>query len=77
MVTTYRRAREQRIDWVVEALRDCAAEGGRHGVTIVYQNHEELLRTAAEVLALLARGRSNKEIAARLGVTDPQLDRPE
>jgi sugar phosphate isomerase/epimerase len=47
--------REQRIDWVVEAFRDCAAEGGRHGVTIVYQNHEELLRTAAEVLALRER----------------------
>jgi sugar phosphate isomerase/epimerase len=47
--------REQRIDWVVEAFRDCAAEGGRHGVTIVYQNHEELLRTAGEVLALRER----------------------
>jgi sugar phosphate isomerase/epimerase len=47
--------RGQRIDWVVEAFRDCAAEGGRHGVTIVYQNHEELLRTADEVLALRER----------------------
>jgi len=47
--------REQRIDWVVEAFRECAAEGERHGVTIAYQNHEELLLSAAEVLALRER----------------------
>ena len=47
--------REERIGWVVDAFRACAAHGERHGVTIAYQNHEELLRTAAEVLALRER----------------------
>ena len=47
--------REARIDRVVAAFRACAEEGARHGVTIVYQNHEELLRTAEEVLALRER----------------------
>jgi sugar phosphate isomerase/epimerase len=41
--------------WVVEAFRACAAHGERHGVTIAYQNHDELLRTADEVLALRER----------------------
>jgi sugar phosphate isomerase/epimerase len=48
-------SREQRIEWVVEGFRECAAEGARHGVTIAYQNHDELLKTAAEVLALRER----------------------
>jgi sugar phosphate isomerase/epimerase len=47
--------RAQMTDWVVEGFRECAAHGGRHGVTVVYQNHEELLKTAAEVLALRDR----------------------
>ena len=47
--------REQRTDWVVEAFRACAAHGERHGVMIAYQNHDELLKTADEVLALRGR----------------------
>jgi sugar phosphate isomerase/epimerase len=47
--------RAQMTDWVVEGFRECAAHGGRHGVTVVYQNHEELLKTADEVLALRER----------------------
>jgi sugar phosphate isomerase/epimerase len=47
--------REQMTDWVVEAFRACAAHGERHGVVIAYQNHDELLKTADEVLALRAR----------------------
>jgi sugar phosphate isomerase/epimerase len=47
--------REQMTEWVVEAFRSCAAHGERHGVVIVYQNHDELLKTAAEVLALRER----------------------
>ena len=46
---------EQMIDWVVEAFRACAAHGERHGVVIAYQNHDELLKTASEVLALRER----------------------
>jgi sugar phosphate isomerase/epimerase len=48
-------AREQMIGWVVEAFRACAAHGERHGVVIAYQNHDELLKTADEVLALRER----------------------
>jgi sugar phosphate isomerase/epimerase len=48
-------SREQMTGWVADAFRDCAAHGERHGVVIAYQNHEELLRTADEVLALRER----------------------
>ena len=47
--------REQMTDWVVEAFRACATHGERHGVVIAYQNHDELLKTADEVLALRER----------------------
>jgi sugar phosphate isomerase/epimerase len=47
--------REQMTGWVAEAFRDCAADGERQGVMIVYQNHDELLKTAGEVLALRER----------------------
>jgi len=48
-------SREQMTGWVADAFRECAAEGERHGVMIAYQNHDELLKTAAEVLALRER----------------------
>ena len=47
--------REQMTGWVAEAFRACAAEGERQGVVIAYQNHDELLKTADEVLALRER----------------------
>lgn len=52
-------SREQMTGWVVECFRVCAAHGERHGVMIAYQNHDELLKTADEVLAL--RGRVGSE----------------
>jgi sugar phosphate isomerase/epimerase len=48
-------SREQMTDWVVDAFRACAAHGERHGVLIAYQNHDELLKTADEVLAMRRR----------------------
>jgi sugar phosphate isomerase/epimerase len=48
-------SREQMTAWVPEALRECAAHGERNGVMIAFQNHDELLRTADEVLALRER----------------------
>jgi sugar phosphate isomerase/epimerase len=48
-------SREQMTGWVVECFRACAAHGERHGVVIAYQNHDELLKTADEVLALRER----------------------
>jgi sugar phosphate isomerase/epimerase len=47
--------REQMTGWVVDAFRACTAHGERHGVVIAYQNHDELLKTADEVLALRER----------------------
>jgi sugar phosphate isomerase/epimerase len=48
-------SREQMTAWVVDAFRECAAEGARHGVIVAYQNHDELLKTADEVVALRER----------------------
>jgi sugar phosphate isomerase/epimerase len=47
--------RERMTDWVVEGFRRCAELGARHGVIAVYQNHNEHLRTATEVLAVRER----------------------
>src|SRR5512139_3600059 len=47
--------REQMKEWVAGCLRECAAHGERHGVVIAYQNHNELLKTADEVLVLRER----------------------
>jgi len=41
--------------WVVEHLRDCAEYGAERGVLIVLQPHDDLLKTAAETLALSER----------------------
>jgi sugar phosphate isomerase/epimerase len=47
--------REQMTGWVAEAFKECAREGERQGVMIAFQNHNELLKTANEVLALRER----------------------
>lgn len=39
--------------WVVEALRECADYGARHGVMIVLQNHADFIETADQVLRIL------------------------
>lgn len=38
---------------VVEAMRECAAFGGEHGVMVVIQNHWDFVRTAEQTLDLL------------------------
>jgi len=48
-------SRDEMTGWVVDGFRECAAHGERHGVMVVYQNHDELLKTAAEVLAVRER----------------------
>jgi sugar phosphate isomerase/epimerase len=48
-------SRDQMTTWVAEAFRECAAHGERHGVVVAFQNHDELLKTADEVLALRER----------------------
>ncbi|GAB2775644.1 sugar phosphate isomerase/epimerase [Rhabdobacter roseus] len=49
------RSRAQANDFVVEALRLCAAYGQQQGVMIVLQNHNEFLKTTDEVLHILQR----------------------
>jgi sugar phosphate isomerase/epimerase len=49
--TTWTDARER----VIAALEAAAAVGARHGVAIVLQNHQDVLRTADEVLEIRRR----------------------
>jgi len=44
---------EQVNGWVVEALRECADFGAKHGVMIVLQNHADFIQTADQVLRIL------------------------
>lgn len=48
-------AREKVFGWVVDGLRAAAAHGRRRGVMIVLQNHNELIKTAEEVLEIRDR----------------------
>jgi sugar phosphate isomerase/epimerase len=48
-------SRDQMTGWVLDGFRECSAHGERHGVVIAFQNHDELLKTADEVLALRER----------------------
>jgi len=41
--------------WVVEHIRECVAYGAGRGVAIVLQHHDDLLKTAAQTLAVLER----------------------
>ena len=41
--------------WVVEHLRECVAYGAEHGILIVLQHHDDLLKTAGETLAVRER----------------------
>lgn len=45
----------QTLDWVVAALETCARAAGAQGVVIVLQNHDDVLKTAAEVLEVRRR----------------------
>ena len=42
-------------DWVVEGIEACVAYGAQHGVMIVLQNHNELLKTSEQVLRIRER----------------------
>lgn len=44
---------ERLVDWVAEALRECAEEGRRNGVIVAVQNHNEVLLTAAQTIQLV------------------------
>ena len=42
-------------DWVVAHIKDCVAYGAERGVFIVLQHHDDLLKTAAQTLAVRER----------------------
>jgi sugar phosphate isomerase/epimerase len=41
--------------WVVDHLKDCVAYAGDRGIFVVLQNHDDLLKTAAQTLAVRER----------------------
>ena len=41
--------------WVVGHIRECVAHGAERGVAIVLQHHDDLLKTAAQTLAIFER----------------------
>jgi len=68
--------REQLTNWVVEGFARCAELGARHGVITAFQNHDEHLKTAAEVLAVRERVASkwfglNVDIGSLRTTADP------
>ncbi len=44
---------EQVLEWMVPHLRECADYGARHGVIVAIQNHDDFLKTAAEVTRVI------------------------
>jgi sugar phosphate isomerase/epimerase len=49
------RSEAEATDWVVAHLKDCVAYAADRGVFVVLQNHDDLLKTAAETLAVRER----------------------
>jgi sugar phosphate isomerase/epimerase len=44
---------DQVLAWMVPHLRECADYGARHGVVVAIQNHDDFLKTAAEVIRVI------------------------
>jgi sugar phosphate isomerase/epimerase len=49
------RSAAEATDWVVAHLKECVAYGRDRGILVVLQHHHDLLKTAAETLAVLER----------------------
>lgn len=49
------RSEAEAIDWVVAHLEDCVSYAADRGVFVVLQNHDDLLKTAAQTLAVRER----------------------
>jgi sugar phosphate isomerase/epimerase len=41
------------LDWMIPALKECAEYGGRHGVIVGLQHHDDFLKTAAETIRVV------------------------
>jgi sugar phosphate isomerase/epimerase len=66
-------------DWVVEHLQACAAYGASRGVFVVLQHHDDLLKTAAQTLAVRERIESewfglNVDIGSLRTTDDPYAE---
>ena len=48
-------SREEITDWLVGDMKECAAFGGRHGVMISYQNHNDFTTNAAQAIEIIER----------------------
>jgi len=48
-------SREGITDWLIDEMRECAAFGGRHGVMISYQNHNNFTTNAAQAIEIIER----------------------
>jgi sugar phosphate isomerase/epimerase len=44
---------DQAFDWMVDDLKECAAFGKLHGVVVAIQQHNDFLKTAAEVIRVI------------------------
>jgi sugar phosphate isomerase/epimerase len=44
---------EQALSWMAADLKECAAQGERHGVLVGLQNHHDFLKTAAETIRVV------------------------
>lgn len=44
---------DQVLEWMLPHLRECADYGARHGVIVGIQNHDDFLKTAAEVIGVI------------------------
>jgi sugar phosphate isomerase/epimerase len=65
--------------WVVRHVRDCVEYGAGHGVAVVLQPHDDLLKTAAQALALLAEIDSdwfglNVDVGSLRSTADPYAE---
>ena len=48
-------SREEITDWLIDDMKECAAFGGRHGVMICYQNHNDFTTNAAQAIEIVER----------------------
>jgi len=47
--------REEITDWLIDDMKECAVFGGRHGVMICYQNHNDFTTNAAQAIEIIER----------------------
>ena len=48
-------SREEITDWLIDDMKECAAFGGRHGVIISYQNHNNFTTNATQAIEIIER----------------------